>query len=41
MIKRGFNTLGELEKIFHMFSNDIDCEIYGQRGMLFGKNFKT
>jgi hypothetical protein len=41
MIKRGFITLGELEKIFHIFLNNIDCEIYVQCAMLFEKNFKS
>jgi hypothetical protein len=41
VIKRGFITLGELEKIFHMFSNNIDWEILGQCGMRFEKNFKS
>ena len=41
MIKGGFITLGELEKIFHMFSNSIDWEILGQSGMRFEKSFKS
>jgi len=30
-------TLGELKKIFHMFSNSIDYEIIGQGGLRFEK----
>jgi len=41
MIKRGFIILGELGKIFHLFSNSIDWEIIGQGGMRFEKNFKS
>ena len=41
MINGGFITLGELEKIFHMFSNSIDWEILGQGGMRFEKSFKS
>jgi hypothetical protein len=37
---QGFITLGELEKISHLFSNNIDWEIIGQDGMRFEKNFK-
>jgi hypothetical protein len=40
MIKRGFITLDELGKIFHLFSNSINWEIIGQRGMRFQKSFK-
>ena len=41
MIKRGFITLGELEKIFHLFSNSIEWEIISQGGMRFEKGFKS
>jgi hypothetical protein len=37
MIKRGFITLDELGKIFYLFSNSINWEILGQRGMRFQK----
>ena len=41
VIKREFTTLCELEKIFHAFSNSIDCEnlIHGE--MKFKKSFKS
>jgi hypothetical protein len=29
-----------IRKIFYLFSNNIDCEIFGQGGMSFEKNFK-
>jgi hypothetical protein len=32
--------LDELEKIFYMFSNNIDSEILSQDGISFEKNFK-
>ena len=38
--KNRFIILGELEKLFHVFSNSIDCEIIGQCGMSFEKSFK-
>jgi len=38
VIKKGFITLDELEKIFHMFSNSIDCENIGQCGIRFEKS---
>ena len=41
MIKIGFITHGELEKIFHLFSNSFDGEILGQNGMRFEKSFKS
>ena len=41
MIKKGFITLGELEKMFYMFSNGIDWEILNQDGMRFEKGFKS
>jgi len=40
VITRFASTLGELEKILHMFSNSIDYEILGQGGMSFEKSFK-
>jgi hypothetical protein len=39
IINRGFIILGELGKMFHMFSNSIDYEIIGQGGMSFEKSF--
>jgi hypothetical protein len=41
VIKRGFITPGELEKIFHLFSNNIDYQILAQGGMRFEKSFKS
>jgi hypothetical protein len=41
VIKKGFITLGELGKIFHLFSNSIDWEILGQGGIRFEKSFKS
>jgi hypothetical protein len=41
VIKRGFITLGELEKMFHLFSNSIDWEILSQDEMRFEKSFKS
>ena len=35
-----FITLGKLEKILHMFLNNIDCEILVEGGMRFEKKFK-
>ena len=35
MINIEFIILYELEKIFHIFSNDIDCEIVIQGEMIF------
>jgi hypothetical protein len=35
------NHLGELGKMFHMFSNSINREILGQDKMRFEKNFKS
>ena len=35
------NHLGELGKMFHMFSNSINREILGQEKMRFEKNFKS
>jgi len=40
VITRFASTLGELEKILHVFSNSIDYEILGQGGMSFEKSFK-
>ena len=40
MINREFITLGELEKILHLFSNSIDKKNFGQNKMRFQKNFK-
>jgi hypothetical protein len=37
VIKRGFFTLIELEKIFYLFSISIDCEILSWSGMTFEK----
>ena len=37
MIKRRFETLGDLEKLFHMFLNNIDYEILVQSKMRFEK----
>jgi hypothetical protein len=37
VINRKFNTLDELEKIFHMLSNKIDCKIISQYKMRFEK----
>jgi hypothetical protein len=40
-MKREFITLGELRKMFHLFSNSIiDCEIFSQDEMNFEKSFK-
>jgi hypothetical protein len=33
VIKRRFETLGDLEKLFHMFLNNIDYEILVQSKM--------
>jgi hypothetical protein len=41
VIKRGLIILGELEKMFHLFSNSIDEEILGQDGMRFETLFKS
>jgi hypothetical protein len=41
VIKRRFIILGELDKIYHMFSNSIDCELISQGGIRFEKNFKS
>jgi hypothetical protein len=41
VIKRTFITLGELGKVFHLFSNSIDWEIIGQCGIRFKKSFKS
>jgi hypothetical protein len=41
VIKRGFITLCELGKIFHLFPNSIDWEIFVQNGMRFEKSFKS
>jgi len=35
VINKGFINLVELEKIFHMFSNSIDCDILVYNGMIF------
>jgi hypothetical protein len=40
VIKRWFITLGKWKKIFHMFSNSIDCKILMQGGMITEKSFK-
>jgi hypothetical protein len=37
VIKRRFETLGDLEKLFHMFLNNIDYEILVQSKMRFEK----
>jgi hypothetical protein len=34
-------TLGELDKIFNLFSNSIDQKILGQGGMRFKKSLKS
>ena len=39
MIKKGFMTLDELEKMFHMFSNSIDNKILAQCTITFEKSF--
>jgi hypothetical protein len=39
VIKRWFITVGELEKIFNLFSNSIDWKIISQDGMRFKKSF--
>jgi len=41
VIKRGFIILGELGKMFYLFSNSIDWEILGQSGMRFEKSLKS
>jgi hypothetical protein len=41
VIKRGFITPGELEKMFHLFSNSIDWEILSQDEIRFEKSFKS
>ena len=41
MIKKGFITLDELEKIFYLFSNSINWEILDQGEMRFEKSFKS
>jgi hypothetical protein len=41
VMKKGFTTLNKLEKIFHMFSCSIDCEILAQGRMKFKKSFKS
>ena len=41
MIKRRFETLGDLEKLFHMFLNNIDYEILVQGKMRSEKGFKS
>jgi hypothetical protein len=43
VIKRGFITLSELEKIFYLFSNSIDWDIIGQSDIRFEieKSFKS
>ena len=41
MNNRGFITLGKLGKMFNLFSNSIDWEIFGQGGMRFEKSFKS
>jgi hypothetical protein len=40
VIKRGFITLVELEKMFSLFLNSIDWEILDKDGMRFEKGFK-
>jgi hypothetical protein len=39
VIKRGFITFSELEKIFYLFLNNIDCKTLNQCGMRFEKSF--
>jgi len=41
VIEEGSITLGVLGKIFHLFSNNIDWEIFGQHGIRFEKSFKS
>ena len=41
MIKRGFITLGELGKMFHLFTNSIDRLIIGQSRVRFEKKIKS
>ena len=41
VINGGFIILGELKKMFHMFSNRIDYEIFGQGEMRFKKSFNS
>jgi hypothetical protein len=40
MIKKGFITLGELEKMFNIFSNSVDYEILTQDRTRFKESFK-
>ena len=40
VIKKEFITLGELKKMFHMFSNSIDWEIIGKDEIRFKKRIK-
>jgi len=39
--REDFITLCELEKMFNLFSNNIDWEILGHCGMIFKKDFKS
>jgi hypothetical protein len=41
VFNRGFISLSELGKIFHLFSNNIDCKILMQGEMRFEKSFKS
>jgi hypothetical protein len=38
---RGFITLGELRKLFNVFSNNIDCEVLTQGGKIFKSYLKN
>jgi hypothetical protein len=40
-LREDFITLCEIEKMFHLFSNSINWEIFGQGGMRFKKGFKS